>query len=197
MKKILFWPGRGKSSLILKFFLKKLKSNFNITIFPFEYDVGDYPFHSKSNWCNWLNKNYFDWWCGISLGASFLLKIVSSCTINTPNRMTLINPFYSRIKLAHEKDFSLNGQWNIELNNFTVQYQEVDMVVSMYDEKIPIYHGLHLLNQLKANDKRLVLIEASHQINNEVVQIELAEILQKFDGKNYDAPNFKYCYIYK
>jgi hypothetical protein len=194
-KNILFWPGRGKDLNILSHFISTFREKgYDVVIFPFGYDVGNIPFFNNSDWCEWLKKNTFDWWIGISLGAS--LAYTMATLVNeqqTLMRITAINPFLSRKKLSEEKGFSLQGQWNFSPISCDLEIQNIDVVVSLYDEKIPIYHGISLLNNTVSPNKKLVFVNDSHQIPNNTAQIELANNLLEEANcvKNH------YCFLYK
>ena len=197
-KKMLFWPGRGKSLSVLCDFLAVLKTVYDICVFPFEYDVREVPFHHKSCWYSWIKENKFDWWCGLSLGASLSYAMASLCSENTPTRITLINPFYSREKLSEEKGFSLKNQWNFHLSDCQVNINYFDMVLSVYDRKIPIYHGINILNMTRADIKRIIFVEDSHCIDNQNNQIELAHILLgDNDDEKFNNKFSKHCHVYK
>ena len=196
MGKMLFWPGRGKSAKILQRFLAFISAFYDISIFPFDYDTGGNPFYSESSWSQWIKNNHFDWWCGISLGAS--LSYVMASLSSKPSRITMINPFQSRSILAEEKGFSIENQWDFSLSNYTINVENLDMVLSIYDEKIPIYHGITILNKAQAKFKRLIFIEDTHCIECSENQIELANLLKKVeDGGRFDDRFLKHCYIYK
>jgi hypothetical protein len=163
------------------------------TVVPFDYDAGVMPFCKNSDWCNWLEENTFEWWVGISLGAS--LAYTMAAIVNekrSPVRITAINPFSSREKLSEEKDFSLQGQWNFSPISYDLKVHSIDMVISLYDEKIPIYHGISLLNHTVSSNKNLLFVNDSHQIPNNMAQAELAKILLK----EVDCVGNHYCFIY-
>jgi esterase/lipase len=193
--KILFWPGLGKDLTILSCFLANFREKgYDITVVPFEYDFDIMPFYKNSDWCDWLEENAFDWWIGISLGAS--LSYTMATFVNekrSPIRITAINPFSSREILSKEKSFSLQGQWNFSPISYDLKIQSIDAVVSLYDEKIPMYHGISLLNHTISPKKNLIFVNDSHQIQNDTAQSELvSNLLEEVDcGRNH------YCFIYK
>lgn len=197
-KKLLFWPGRGKQLNILIDFIAMIKKSHDVCIFPFEYDTGEIPFYHNAQWCKWLLNNRFDWWCGISLGASLSYVMSSLCIGAIPERLTMINPFNSRGILAKEKNFSLENQWDFSLSDYMVEVNNIDMVLSVYDEKIPIYHGVSILNKTTANSKVLYFVNDNHRIENQEAQIELARLLTEEDRYDRTQDSYShYCYVYK
>ncbi|MBQ7215727.1 MAG: hypothetical protein IJS39_07055 [Synergistaceae bacterium] len=187
--RVLFWPGRGKPKNVLSDFLAGLGRTYEVYIFPFEYDSGEKPFCRDSSWCRWLQEHNFSWWCGLSLGASFACVMSSLCP---PERLTLINPFSSRKILAQEKGFTLGTQWDFSPADFCPEVREAEIAVSVHDEKIPVWHGLHLLNKIRAGHKRLILVDGNHCIDDHEAQTELADILTgDIDGET------KHCYVYQ
>lgn len=163
MQRLLFWQGRGKPADVMADFLARLSLSYEVVLFPLTYDSGDVPFSRDSYWFGWLSKQHFDWWCGISLGAS-LLYAMSSFKEIAPERISLINPFYSRMVLSQEKGFSLEHQWNFDLAQYQPAAKQLDLVLSLYDTKIPMHHGIELLNHtLVASQKSL---EAANSIVN-------------------------------
>jgi hypothetical protein len=177
--KILYWPGRGKSPDVLSSFLSALRDDsVSVDIFPFEYDTGQPPFRKDSAWSSWIGSNPRDWWIGISLGASLAYMMAALLEINMrPKRLTLINPFQSRKILSVEKNFSLQNQWDFSPISHNLIIEEVDMVISVNDEKIPAYHGIKLLDNIICDKKNLILIEAGHCIDNHSAQEILASVL--------------------
>ncbi len=196
-KNFLFWPGRGKSQKVLSNFIKLIGEVYEVSVFPFEYDIGSQPFTLDSIWYKWLKENRFDWWCGISLGASLLYVMSSLCQEITPERITMINAFNSRSLLANEKGFSMEGQWNIDLSNYTSYVNKFEVVISVFDEKIPMHHSIEILNSTFSELKRLIFVDSNHCIQNEVVENELANLLleETYGGK--DNRFNKYCHIYQ
>jgi hypothetical protein len=198
---ILFWPGRGKSPDVLTRFLSVLNTNaYTIVTIPFEYDTGIPPFTAHSEWETWCAENNFSWWIGISLGASLAYTFASLLNeANRPERLTLINPFASREILAKEKKFSINDQWNFSPIHYDLNLRKIDMVVSVFDKKIPIYHGISLLNKVVSSRKNLIFVDDNHQIQNEAAQKELAELL--IVGKNTkregNCGKTYYCNVYQ
>lgn len=189
MGKILFWPGVGKSPGVLRVFLEELALSHEVCVFPFEYDCGEIPFCRDSLWYRWLEQNNFSWWCGLSLGASLALVMSSLCP---PERLTMINPFSSRKILSREKGFPLAAQWDFSPDEYFAEVKTAEAVLSVYDEKIPIWHGVKLLNHVRANSKRLIFIDGNHCIDDICAQTELAEILT--GGVNRNA---NYCNVYQ
>lgn len=192
MSKILYWPGIGQNLEILKILRDKLiKSGNQVDNINFLYD--DKKELDPSKW-KILDKKY-DWWIGLSLGASLLYYSYEFVREeNKPKRITIINPFSSRKKLSCEKKFNLDGQWDFSPINSRVNVETIDLVSSMYDDKIPSYHGFELLNNAISKNKNLILVRDNHTIDNVEVQIELANLLIR--GENSNETNF-YCNIYK
>ena len=111
-----------------------------------------------------------------------------------PKEMVLINPFISRSQLSYEQRFPMGNQWEIELRNKPLAIDKFNMVLSIHDEKINIHHGIELLNQTSAHNKRLTLLESDHCLNGSKIQSELATMLC---GKDYcDDQIHQYCYIH-
>lgn len=197
MSKILFWQGRGQSDTVLSEFLRILRADNEVVIFPFKYDNGSLPFSSESEWSRWLCSNKFDWWCGISLGASLAHRMTEFCGTYAPERLTLINPFHSRRQLANEKLFSMDGQWDFTLSENIGAVKMLEVVVSVYDDKIPLHHSMQIMSQTITNSKQLIFVNSDHCISEQYIQSELAEMLLK---ENYEKKQFKtsqYCHIYK
>jgi len=197
---ILFWPGRGKDPNVLAYFLSLLKAQgYNVITIPFEYDTGISPLSFDSEWKEWCTKNDFSWWIGISLGASLAYTFASLLETRKPKRLTLINPFMSREILAKEKGFSLKEQWNFSPIEFDLRLKQIDIVTSVMDEKIPMYHSIQLLNKTISNRKNIIFIDDTHQISNVAAQKELAELL--IDNKNIKKEpgcgKTYYCNIYQ
>ena len=187
--KILFWPGMGKPENVLRCFLDEIALNYEVCIFPFEYDSGDMPFSRGSHWCRWLEQNQFSWWCGLSLGASLAFVMSSLCP---PERLTMINPFCSRRILAHEIGFTLANQWDFSPSEYVAEVRESEAVISVHDEKIPIWHGVNLLNHIRAESKRLIFVDSNHCIDDVAAQSELAGILT---GRTKEYAD--YCNVYQ
>ena len=196
MKKILYWAGRGQDLKILNDFREELKKDgFEIDYINVKYDSGQL---SPNKWEQVTNNNA-DWWIGISLGASLLYYSMNFIKKNKPNRITLINPFSSRKILSEEKGFSLDNQWLFSPQNCDVEVDNLDVVLSTNDTKIPIYHGVKLLNKTISKNKQVVFVESDHIINNNKVQAELARVLienRMLYGGNNDE-KYNYCNIYK
>lgn len=193
-KNILFWLGRGQSKNILKSLLEELSSNgYNIEYINFKYDEGDFSPHKWKQ----VTNNVCSWWMGISLGAALLYYCAGLVQKDImPKRITLINPFYSRTVLAKEKGFMLNNQWDFNPIDQSVNVKHLDVVLSIYDEKIPIYHGIFLLEHAKSRNKNIVFIKDSHILSNIDSQLELATIL--LEGKTNERTNKNYyCDLYK
>lgn len=190
MKKILYWPGMGQSIDILKKFKEELSKGNNLDIIDFKYDVNELI---PNHW-NILKKQY-DWWVGISLGASLLYYSYNFVEIDKrPERLIIINPFSSREVLSKEKGFDLSKQWNFSPKEQRIDVGEIDLVTSIYDDKIPSYHGVELLNNAKSKNKKIIFVKSGHAIEDEDAQIELANLLLNKERKN---ERFNYCNLYK
>jgi hypothetical protein len=171
----------GKDMSVLTYFRQSLcRYGYEIVVFPFEYDNGEDPFRPNSEYLEWLDNHYFVWWIGISLGASFSYVLASkSIDIAKPHRLTLINPFCSREVLAKERDFSLANQWDFSPIKWSVSLYRIDFVLSLYDEKIPMYHGLRLYCKSNAEIKELKIVKDNHIIHIKENQEKLVEYLLK------------------
>ena len=190
---ILYAPGMGKDMSVLQAFREELLNHgYTIDCVKMLYDHGNLAFDSFDS----LSVNY-RWWVGISLGASIMYYWLSNFPpAYIPERLTLINPFYDRKKLSVEKGFSMNGQWDISLVPLLHRLETLDVVVSLYDRSIPIYHGIKLLNASQAYHKHLIFVEADHQIKEESKQKELADMLLNIEKGASDV-QYNYCHIYK
>lgn len=196
MKKILFWAGRGQDLKILENFRKQLiKSGFQIDYINIRYDEGELL---PNKWKQVLY-NDSDWWIGISLGAALVYYSANFAEGYKPKRITLINPFSSRKILSEEKGFDLSNQWLFSPKDCTLKIDNMDVVLSTYDTKIPMYHGIELLNKTICNNKKIVFVDSNHTIDDINAQIELADILienESLNGGN-DNERYNYCNIYK
>jgi hypothetical protein len=181
-KSILYWQGRSRNESELSHFHQELKlRGYSTEIMPIDYDTGLPPNNPKSSIYEWTyrqtNRTY-DWWIGLSLGASVAYMVASSyATCSNPKRLTLINPFSNREKLAREKKFSLNGQWVINPINHQLHVSVVDIVLSVNDNRIPIEHGKSLLPMIVAKKIRVILLDADHAISDATAQSDLASFL--------------------
>ena len=190
MKKILYWPGRGQDIEILKVLRNELSKKYIIEVVDFKYDVGEL---NPNIWK--ILKNKFDWWIGISLGASLLYYTYNFIEERSrPTRLTIINPFSSRKKLSEEKKFDLSQQWNFSPKQQQIKVDKIELISSVYDSKIPIYHGIELINSTNSKDKKIMFVNSNHTIDNVNAQIELSKILLNEEIKD---ERFNYCYIYK
>lgn len=194
--KILYWPGRGQDLEILKHFRKELETKgYQFSHINIKYDENEL---CPNTW-EQVIENTADWWIGISLGASLLyysLQYVEKC--NRPKRITLINPFYSRRILSKEKGFKMENQWDFNPIDYKETVNYLDMVLSINDTKIPMYHGAKLLNNTICENKQIIFVNESHTIDNKRAQVELAKILgnkEIFDRSIYER--YHYCNIYK
>lgn len=194
--KILYWPGRGQSLDVLKDFRKNLeKKGFKFEFIDIKYDEGILnPYTWKQ-----VIKNDADWWIGISLGASLLYYSINFADENKPSRITLINPFFSREVLSKEKNFDLKNQWKFAPIDYTEKVNNFDMVLSINDTKIPMYHGIKILNNTICDNKQIIFINESHTIDNKNAQNELARALEDNVILNRGGKDerYNYCNFYK
>lgn len=193
---ILYWPGRGQDFEILKHFRKELKTNgYQFSNINIKYDENEL---CPNTWKQ-VTQNTADWWIGISLGASLLyysLQYVEKC--NRPKRITLINPFYSRTILSKEKGFSMENQWDFNPIDYKCKIENIDMVLSINDNKIPTYHGIKLLNNTISKNKKIIFVNEGHTIEDKNAQIKMAKTLiniTNLQGGLNEKHN--YCNIYK
>ena len=196
MKRILFWPGRGQNLKILENFRNELmKSGYEFDYINIQYDKGKLL---PNKWKQ-VSDNNADWWIGISLGSALLYYSVNFTKKNRPKRITLINPFSSREILAQEKGFDLSNQWGFSPKDYTINIENMDIVLSTYDKKIPMYHGIELLNKTICNNKKIVFVDSNHTIDDVNAQIELSDILIENESLTGGSSNerYNYCNIYK
>lgn len=194
--KILYWAGRGNDLDVLKSFRTTLrKQGFELEYIDINYDEG---ILNPYNWKQ-IIQNDSNWWIGISLGASLLYYSLKFAGTNKPDRITLINPFFSREILAEEKKFDLTNQWNFAPIDHKEQINYLDMVLSVNDTKIPMYHGIKLLNNTICENKQIIFINENHTIDNEKAQEELAKVLENkgIIGRDENNEWNNYCNIYK
>ena len=181
-RKILYWPGIGRSPLELFDFYRSMEDNgYSIAIMPYEYDVGEKPHNPESfiyQWANNQSNTGADWWIGLSLGASVAYLVASAISAESiPKRITLINPFADRAQLAWEKGFSLVGQWLLSPLNHSLYVPIVDIVLSLNDDRIPIEHGKQLLSMITATELRVIMLNADHAVSCCSAHLYLADML--------------------
>lgn len=195
--KILYWPGRGQDLEILKDFRSSLEEKgFQLDFIDIKYDEGIL----RPNTWKQVVQNDAIWWIGISLGASLLYYSMKYTTNrNKPNRITLINPFSSREVLSKEKNFNLENQWNFTPIDYAEKVNNLDLVLSINDTRIPMYHGVKILNNTICDNKQIIFINESHTIDNKNAQIELARALESNNILNRGGKNegYNYCNFYK
>lgn len=190
MKRILYWPGMGQQKDILKHLRDELSKENIIDFIDFDYDKDELD---PSKWN--ILKNKYDWWIGISLGASLLYYSYNFLKEEyRPKRITIINPFSSRKKLSEERNFDLSNQWNFMPKEQNINIEIIDLISSVYDSKIPMYHGIELLNDTNSKEKNLIFVNGGHTIDDLNAQIELAQILL---NKGICNEGYNYCNIYK
>ena len=193
-EKVLYAPGLGQNYKILQGFRDQLVSlKHDFAFIDFTYDEGEFnPKHY-----NCVRNNTSEWWIGISLGASVLYYLYNFAEIK-PKRITIINPFSDRKQLSIEKGFNISEQWNFAPKCMEIKVKHIDLVTSIYDKSIPMYHGIELLNKAEADTKNMIFVDADHQISNIEAQKELANCLHRVGtdrGKISDG--YKYCNIYQ
>lgn len=189
---VLYAPGLGYDLLVLQDFRKELLySEYKIDYVDFKYDDAEL---CPSNYSCFNNKRN-NWWIGISLGAS-LLYYCSAFVNHKPGRLTIINPFSDRKLLSTEKNFSLAGQWNFAPKNVLCEVQTLDLVVSVYDNSVPMYHGIELLNRARAKKKNLIFVNDGHKISNKQIQKELARCLLDLGSENHECQTYRNLYVY-
>lgn len=194
--KILYWPGRGQNLEILKDFRRTLEEEgFQLDFIDIKYDEG---ILRPDTWKQ-VVQNDAVWWIGISLGASLLYYSMKYTNRNKPNRITLINPFSSREVLSKEKNFNLENQWNFTPIDYAEKVNNLDLVLSINDTRIPMYHGVKILNNTICDNKQIIFIDESHTIDNKDAQIELARALEDNNILNRGGKNerYNYCNFYK
>ena len=196
-KKVLYWPGLGKDMKVLNSFRRELAAEgYQIDVVDFEYDKGSL---NPNKWKQ-IQKNQYDWWIGISLGASLLYYSYNFVENSLrPKRLTLINPFCSRKILSEEKLFDMSKQWDFSpIDNLCI-VDKIDVVISIYDWKIPIYHGIKLLTLTSSLNKYIIFLNSDHIVDNEIIQKELVKALITCEEgkKNQNEEKFNNCYIYK
>lgn len=194
--KILYWPGRGQDLEILKDFRSTLEEKgFQLDFIDIKYDEG---ILSPNTWKQ-VVQNDAIWWIGISLGASLLYYSMKYTNRNKPSRITLINPFSSREVLSKEKNFNLENQWNFAPIDYAEKVNNLDLVLSINDTRIPMYHGVKILNNTICDNKQIIFINESHTIDNKNSQIELARALESNNILNRGGKNegYNYCNFYK
>lgn len=191
-RSVLYWPGRGQDMSVLQMFLSTLVSNeYEVTPIAFSnltYDVGAL---CPPRW-DFVSNNRHDWWIGLSLGAS-LAYYSLKYTMRKPTRITLINPFYSRKTLSHEKGFSFNEEWSISLDNHQIVVEKLEVILSLNDDKIPLHHGIRLINESTCKCKVLIFADTGHTLDEPAVQCELAKLLSEAN----DYGEYHYCHIYQ
>lgn len=191
--KILFWPGRGADKHVLEDLLDVFRSNnYEIKNFGVPYDSGCLD---PERWEEVVD-NEAVWWIGLSLGASLMYYCTAFAGNNAPERLTIINPFFSRSVLAKEQGFSLNGQWDFDPVQKQVRVRRLEAVLSIFDTRIPMYHGTVLLEKAGAVKKNLILVQSDHVISNLEAQLELAAILLE-DDKHDNPAEYHYCHLYQ
>jgi len=193
VKNILYAPGMGQDYRILQEFRNELETmGYTFSYIDFLYDEGS--FNPKSYDC--IINNTSEWWIGISLGASVLYYMYNFAK-NKPERITIINPFSDRRVLANEKGFDISTQWDFSPKSIDISVKHIDLVTSVYDQSISMYHGIELINKADADTKNIIYVDADHQINSIKAQIELAQCLYNKKYVRGTRDGYKSCNIYQ
>lgn len=175
---ILYFPGIRRLPDELAFTFSRLASaGFRVWTLPVPYDVGkDFspvPFAEYLRSCG-MN---FQWWAGLSLGASVSWVLAAHLPEELlPKRLTLINPFSDRRKLAEIRGFSLEGQWPIVPEQYDLPPRIfAEMVLSENDEKIPEQCRTGLCRKLPR--EAVFRMKGDHAFTESETQFHLAERL--------------------
>lgn len=155
-------------------------NNHKTSVLKSRYDLGSMPPCKESPVINEIETGkMYKWWIGLSLGAA--VAYVSACAVSLnkrPSRLTLINTFHNRLELSKEMKFSIDNQWPLIPQDFTLDHNiQIDLVISDEDKKIPSKYGLMMLNQMSNNNVNIIKIKSDHQISSPVYQVKLAEVL--------------------
>ena len=193
-EKVLYAPGLGQDYKILQGFRDQLESlGYDFAYIDFPYDEGDLD----PKRYNCITDNTSEWWIGISLGASVLYYMYNFAEVK-PKRITIINPFSDRKQLSSERGFDISDQWNFAPKSMEIKVKHIDLVTSVYDKSISMYHGIELLNKAEADTKNVIFVDADHQVSSIKAQKELANCLHNAGtvrGKISDG--YKYCNVYQ
>ena len=93
-------------------------------------------------------------------------------------------------------NFSMDGQWNFSLSENIGSVKELDMVVSLYDNKIPLHHSIEIMSETIVDSKYLFFVDDDHCISNSDIQIELADLFcNYYEKKQFEE--YKHCHIYQ
>jgi hypothetical protein len=181
--KLLYWPGRRRHPDELSALLHRLgASGWHPTRLEPVYDhgpppgdpgyllpreVGGDPSQSRR------------WWMGLSLGAAVALILAGHVRPGQrPQRLTLINPFADRGRLAAEIGFEPEHGWDlVPMAHRPHSEILVDLVLSDSDEKIPRIHSELLREALRPARPRIITIDADHAITAAAAQDRLAGLL--------------------
>ena len=191
MNKIMYWPGFARKDDELLYLLSEVKKRgLDVTKFPYNYDYGNIIPHEWNTLVEWD----FDWWLGISLGASVMVYSLRFLPIEYyPKRITIINPFYSRSELAKKNGFDMSNQMDFKLDQIVKNIDKIELVSSLYDEKIRMNDGVRVVCNFEATNRSIIFVKSNHGIDDSYVQTELAHIL--IPNKDYNE-KYKYCDIY-
>ncbi len=192
-QRILYAPGRGRDLSVLAGFRKELAAcGHDLAIVPFAYDTGNFAPELLAE----TLPGGCPWWTGISLGAALLWTLAAEkgSGPGCPRRLTLINPFADRERLSRERGFSLEGQWRFRPLDSAPAPEILEVVIALGDQAISPVHGLELLAASRARIRRLITVQADHQISDLRVQRSLARMLSSPGGAGYaDA---EHCDLY-
>ena len=168
--KILFFPGIHRLEDELKYFFTLTKQrHISHSIYPLPYDEG---ILSSKPFEEWLNKNQAvpSWWIGLSLGASLAWYFAATIQKDfQPQYLTLVNPFSNRRELAQLKGFSMDNQWDLNLENVNIPSSvNVSAVISVNDAKIPLCCKQQLLDKIPKSSQ--YFIDADHSLSDASAQ---------------------------
>ncbi len=168
---ILFFPGihRRDDELKTFFTLAKRYKHISYSVYPLPYDTGNLTIKPFEEWLN-SNQTIPSWWIGLSLGAC--LAWYSASTIQEdllPKRLTIVNPFSNRRALAQLRGFSMDNQWDLNLENANIPASvNVSAIISLHDAKIPLCCKRALLNKMPIRSQ--FFIDADHSLSENFAQ---------------------------
>ena len=146
------------------------------SIYPLPYDAGVL---SPKPFEEWLNNNQTapSWWIGLSLGASLAWYYAAMIQKEfQPKRLTLVNPFSNRRALAQLKGFSMDNQWDLNLENINIPDSiDVSAVISTNDTKIPLCCKQQLLDKIPKSSN--YFIDADHGLSEKSAQLLMFDLL--------------------